>query len=70
MILCYRYYPWEESPDDLVNIESVWEWVESRQGQWKIRSDCVDFYIDEYHAVEFVLRWGVMRRWSDLDPDR
>jgi len=67
MILCYRYWPWED-PGDLLDIEIVWQWVQSRGGRIQIRNDCVDFWLDEYHAVEFALRWGQMRRCPALDP--
>lgn len=67
MILCYRYYPWEELDTELLDIERVWAWVQAKKGHIEIRSDCVDFWIREYDAVEFVLRWGQMRRWPDLD---
>lgn len=67
MILCYRYYPWEDVDSELVDIERVWEWVQSRNGDIQIRNDCVDFWLSEAHAIEFCLRWGSMRRHSELD---
>lgn len=67
MILCYRYYPWEDLDSELLDIERVWEWVQSRKGRIQIRQDCVDFWIREQDQVEFVLRWGSMRRYTELD---
>ena len=67
MILCYRYYPWEDLDSELLDIEVVWQWVQSRNGHIQIRNDCVDFWIPERDCVEFVLRWGSMRRYADLD---
>lgn len=65
MILCYRYYPFEEP--ELYDLEDIWGWVQARQGHIEIRNDCVDFWLEEYHAVEFLLRWGSMRRQPHLD---
>lgn len=64
MIVCYRC---TAQATELYDVEVIWAWVQARGGHIELRQDCVDFFIDEYHSVELVLRWSHLARQPQLD---